>query len=378
MNDLTKVAVRKCADYGEGVEAAMQALLADLGGMGRFVRVGQNVLIKPNLLSDREPDEAVTTHPAVVRAIIRLVRKAGGRPSVGDSPASAVKLAQVWERTGMRALCADEDVPLLNLEKAGSRPFTANGAQFNIAQPVLDADVLINVPKIKTHAFSILTAGVKNLYGAVPGFQKTHLHKLHPRPSDFGHMLVGILATVKPALTIADGIVAMEGEGPAAGKPYPLGILAASANPAALDVVLCRVLGIDPLAVAYLRELIEADRAQSVFERIEVRGDSVGEVQARGFRTPSNLPARMIPRSLARVLGPLVWIRPAISESCIKCGRCVKACPKQALSASDGERPALNPRLCIGCCCCHEVCPVGAISMVQSPLLKLVCGGKMP
>ena len=371
-----EVSLARCASYApDALQAGLEQVLAPLGGLERFVRSGQSVLIKPNLLTDRPPEQAVTTHPVVVQAIIRLVKASGGIPSVGDSPASTVKLAEVWEKTGMRGLCEAEAVPLLNLEKAGSRAFTVDGCTFNIAQPILDADVVINAPKVKTHSLTVLTAGVKNLYGAVPGYQKTNLHVLCPKPADFGHMLVGVLDTVKPALTIADGVTAMEGPGPAAGRPYPLGLLAASCDAAALDVVLCRVLGINPLAVPYLREIIERRSRAGSFDGVEVRGVQIAEIQARRFEAPGNLPARLIPRPLARLAAPLIWIRPAISDACVRCGRCVKACPTEALSMRVGQRPVLKPQRCIGCCCCHEVCPVNAISMARSPLLRALSRG---
>lgn len=356
-----------CRNYSDSLEGALQRLLAPLGGMADFVRPGQSVLIKPNLLTDRAPEEAVTTHPEVVRAIIRAVRACGGNPSVADSPASAAKLEQVWEKTGFRALCEDEGVPLLNLERAGSLPFTMDGISFHVAKPVLETDVLISVPKVKTHTLTTLTAAVKNLYGTLPGYQKAQLHMAFPSPSEFGRMLRAINSKVRPALNIADGIVGMEGEGPAAGKPVALGFLAASKDSEAMDLALCRLLGINPAAVPYL------DPARS---RDPTAQSSVP--QPAHFRVPSTLGARLIPAPLVRLLGRLIWIRPNISESaCIQCGRCVKACPVNALSLESGwPAPRLAPSKCIGCCCCHEICPEQAITMGQSPTVRLLRRGK--
>ena len=376
MRERPQVALHRCADYGPGLEAAVAAVLASLGGMTAFVRPGQRVLIKPNLLSDHAPAEAVTTHPELVRSLIRQVRDCGAAPCVADSPASAVKLARVWERTGFAALCAEERVPLLNLEQAGSQRVVVEGYAFHVARPVLEADALINVPKVKTHALTLLTAAVKNLYGALPGYQKTHFHKDYPRPAGFGRLLHALCRAVPPTLTVADGIVAMDGEGPAAGRPYPLGLLAASAAAPALDMVLCRVLGIDPLAVPYLRPFLEADDAAGRWERIEVLGVTVTEAQARGFRLPRATLTRWIPRPLARALAPLIWVRPAVdAQRCIRCGRCAAACPTAALRLAAADAPAppeLLPARCVGCCCCHEVCPVAAIRMTASPLLRLL------
>ena len=167
--DKALVSLTACSDYSpDAVRAAVACVMDHLGGMKSFVSPGQSVLLKPNLLTDREPDAAVTTHPEVVRALIRLVKESGGRPSVGDSPANVTKIDRVWERTGFRAMCEQEGVPLINFEKAGSTPVTVGSVSFSIAQPVLDADVVISVPKVKTHMLTIFTGAVKNLYGIVP------------------------------------------------------------------------------------------------------------------------------------------------------------------------------------------------------------------
>jgi uncharacterized protein (DUF362 family)/Pyruvate/2-oxoacid:ferredoxin oxidoreductase delta subunit len=367
------VSLVRCASYRAGVREAMERLLSELGGIGRFVQPGQSVLIKPNLLTERAPHEAVTTHPVVVRALIGLLKDAGAKPCVADSPASAVKLERVWEKTGFRALCDEEDVPLINLEKAGSRHFDVDGCSFCIARPVLEADVVVNVPKVKTHVLTTLTAAVKNMYGAVPGYHKTQLHKAHPRPGDFGRLMSAVYRHAPPHLSIADGIVGMEGDGPSGGEPKTLGFLAASADAVALDLTLCRILGIAPDAVPYLEHL----REEGVHDTIDVRGASLRDVAPRSFRTPNTLRVRLIPRPLVRLLAPHLWIRPVFGESCVSCGQCIEACPASALCLRKGERPELTAKACIGCCCCHEVCPAKAVTMNMSPLLSFVRRGRM-
>jgi len=368
-----KVSLAKCSTYSAGLQDAVEQLLSDIGGIGSFVEAGQSVLIKPNLLIDRPPAEAVTTHPETARAVIRAVKKHGARPFVADSPASVMKLEQVWERTGFRAMCSEEEVPLVNLESAGSVQFNSNGCSFTIARPVLEADVIINIPKVKTHALTTLTAAVKNMYGAVPGFQKTQLHKLYPRPSDFSRLLAEIYKTVTPQLSIADGIIGMEGNGPSAGSPVHLGFLAASSDAVALDVTLCRMLNIQHETVPYLDLLTDPDGMG-----VEIVGADPDDLSKTALRVPDTFLPRFIPRLLIRMVAPFVWIRPAFTDKCIVCGRCEKACPVGALTIEQGRQPVLDGRQCIGCCCCHEVCPEKAISMTQSPLLNLVRRGKLP
>lgn len=372
------VAFSRCLDYApDAVAAAVRAVLDALGGIARFVRPGQTVLLKPNLLSDRTPDQAITTHPEVVRALIRVVKAAGARPVVADSPAIAVKIERVWELTGFRALCAEEDAPLLNLEKAGSRPFTIGGVPVSIAAPVLNAEVVINVPKLKTHSLTVLTHAVKNVFGTIPGFQKAMLHKTFPRPRAFGAFLAAYYAHLKPALTIGDAVLGMDGEGPSAGSPVPLGFLAGSADGVALDAAVCRLLKIPPARVPYLAPLRQANVGEQDPAAIRLAGESPDGWSLPPFRLPrARLPVP-IPDWAVRLIGPSIWIRPFFNEACESCGLCVKACPATALTMAPRHRPVVDGRRCIECCCCHEVCPAKAIEMRASPLLRLLSRGKI-
>jgi uncharacterized protein (DUF362 family)/NAD-dependent dihydropyrimidine dehydrogenase PreA subunit len=367
----TRVILTQCSDYVDVAEA-LPRLLDAFGGMGAFVKAGQSVLIKPNLLTDARPDEAVTTHPEVVRAVIRLVRGAGAHPWVADSPANVADLARVWDRTGIQAVCREEDVPLVNLEKAGSERFDVEGVQFTIARPVLEADAIITLPKVKTHLLTGLTGAVKNMYGVVPGLQKTSLHKRYPRTDDFSRMLVMVFRRVKPVLAIADGVVGMEGNGPSAGTPVPLGFLAASADAVALDAVLCRTLGLEVRKVLHLQEAQRAGLGEVDRERIVVEGDGLAALAPRKHRLPDTVPTHLIPRWAARVIKPLIWHRPTFTTRCVFCGQCVKACPADALRIDRGRRPVLTPSACIACCCCHEICPARAIEMRPSLLVRVV------
>lgn len=378
MNNRTQVALARCASYDSGLPEAMEQVLSSLGGIGAWVKPGQSVLIKPNLLTAREPEKAVTTHPEVVRALIRILKRHGAVPSVGDSPSNVTRLEELWTRTGFRALCAEEQVPLLNLEKSGSVPFTVNGFSFSVAQPVLKADVVISVPKVKTHVLTIFTGAVKNMYGTIPGFQKTALHKLHPTPQDFGDLMAAIYSAAKPHLSIADGIVGMDGDGPSGGDPVKLRFLAASADGVALDRVLCAVLGVDPRAVPYFRPLRESHLGETNIDQIDVAGASIADLTPPSFRIPGTARGRLIPGWLVGLLGPLVWIRPRFTDRCVSCGLCVKSCPSQALTIAGKQKPILDASRCIECCCCHEVCPARAILMTPSPFLNFVRRGRLP
>ncbi len=372
MQPRAKVALIKCRSYEfREVNAAVERLFEALGGIGSLVRPGQTVLLKPNLLSDHAPEEAVTTHPEVVRALIRMVKLAGAEPVVADSSASAIKIEQVWEKTGFRAMCAEESVAQLNLEKSGSRSFDFNGIPFSVAKPVLEADVVISVPKLKTHVLTVLTNAVKNMYGVIPGYQKTMLHKQFPDPLAFGGFLAALYAVARPTLTLTDAIVAMQDSGPLAGNPTSLGFLAASVDGVALDTAMCHLLGIKPSRVPYFDFLQQAGTGETRWSGIELVGDPPSQLELHPLRLPKGMAGKVVPDWLYPVVWPFLWIRPRILKNCQACGLCVKACPVAALVQVPGKPPVLNSKLCIQCCCCHEICPARAIEIQLSPLFAL-------
>ncbi len=365
------VALARCGDYGAGLAEAVARAVDLSGGLEDLIRPGQTVLLKPNLLTDAEPERAKTTHPELARAVIRLVRARGANCVVSDSPASVMKIARVWERTGFRRLCEEEGVPLLSLEQEGAEAFEENGVKFAVARRVLDADVVISLPKVKTHVLTTFTCGVKNLYGCVPGMRKSAMHKVYFRQARFSRVLAGIYAHVRPALTIADGVVAMEGNGPSSGRLTTLGLVAAARDAVALDAVLCEVAGLRSASVPYLREMKRRGLGETDWRAVDVVGESIDSVR-HPFLAPNTTGVRLMPQWLVDLAAPLVWCRPGFSEQCVFCGRCVEMCPAGALSMEKGQRPKLNPKACIECCCCHEVCPHHAVEMRLSPLLQRI------
>ena len=370
----TKVTVSflKRAEYSDDMQTAIEELLAGIGGIGNFVQLGHKVLLKPNMLTTRTPEQATTTHPEILRAVIRIVQAQGAIVSVGDSPANVTKIADLWNATGIKKVCDEENVPLLNFENAGSETLEIHGIKVGIAKPVLDADIIITLPKVKTHVLTTYTGAVKNLYGTIPGFQKTMLHKTFPKPDRFGEFIAELYDTIRPQLAIADGIIGMDGEGPSGGNPFKLNFLAASADSAALDASICRLLGIDVNAVGYLKTIGNKQTGVIAAESIKIIGTPIEELTPTGFNVPSTLKTRLIPGWLVQLIDPFVWIRPYFDDKCVFCGKCIKACPVNALTITTGTKPVLEPKSCIGCCCCHEICPEHAIEMQQSPLLSLV------
>ena len=360
----------RCADYADALPPAFARLLSESAILSANTTRGKHVLVKPNLLTDRTPDKAVTTHPALLRLVLRHLKTSGATVSVGDSPASAANLGAVLERSGVGEVCREEGVPFVSFEQAGADTFEVNGFRFAIARPAIEADLIVSLPKVKSHSLTKLTAAVKNLYGAVPGYSKTTLHRLHPKPNDFGRLLQAMWSILPPVVSIADAVIGMEGQGPANGRPVNLGFISASADPFALDIALCRMLHLSPETIPYLSGMLSEHEP-------ECAGD---EVNVASFDVPvgSHL-LGLVPRCLAKMAAKALWVRPRIDGArCIACGKCVKACPAKALSIHIGEErerrraPSMNRSACIGCACCHEVCPRDAIRMKPSPVLRLL------
>lgn len=367
------VSIEKCQSYGiESVQSAINDCIKALGGIKSFIKSGDQVLIKPNMLQAKSPPEAVTTHPKIIEAMINIVQDLGATPLVGDSPGGPKEdLASYWEITGYSEVCNRLDVELVNFEKAGVYVKERNNRKYYITKTVLDSDVIINLPKIKTHSLTMFTGAVKNMYGVIPGLMKTEYHRIAPKPSDFAEIFVDVYALAKPHLNIADCIIGMEGNGPSGGNPRDLGIVLASEDGLALDSLVCHILGKKPLKIPSNRVAYEQGLGEADINNIQVLGEVI---QIKDFKWPPNLASSlsMIPSTIAQSLMKFYWTRPAIDpERCNKCGNCVKSCPVNALE--EGVYiPDYDYSLCINCLCCMEMCPEKAVYLEKSRILRLI------
>ncbi len=224
-------------------------LLEPLGGMKAFVKKGDRVLLKPNLLTGSRPGKECVTRPEIVYCVAQLVQEAGGKPFLGDGPAFGSAMG-VAKASGYLPLIQELNLPIVEFH--GKRYQTIN-EEFNhllLSKEAMDADVVINLPKVKSHVQLTITLGVKNLFGCVPGKMKAWWHMEAGKDSArFGTMLVETARAINPNLTIIDGIIGHEGNGPSGGEPRELGILGASSNVFALDRAILEILNVDPQIV---------------------------------------------------------------------------------------------------------------------------------
>ncbi len=375
----------QCPDYQQAGEK-LGALMDLMGGIGRFARAGEKIVLKANLLREARPEEAVCTHPAVVEAVSRLAKGAGAVPVIVDSPGGGYRygkktLDKIYRTTGM--LQAAENVGIHLNRDTTHRPVSyPQGVlikHFDIIAPVLEADAVFNLSKMKTHLFTGMTGAVKNIFGVIPGRAKPGYHaKLHDGQR-FAGMLLDLYFCVSPRLSIMDAVVAMEGDGPGTGDPRAVGLLLGSQNALALDVVATEIMGLNREQNPVLMEAERRELQPTRIEEVEIIGVDLAEVKVADFKPPRVSAGRI-------GLGPMPWyqrvleplfkdaftVRPrVVRDRCIACGTCIKGCPMEAIRFVN-ERAFIDDDKCIRCYCCHEMCPEEAIGLHSSWLYRLL------
>ncbi len=368
-----QVALVRCNRYEPGeVRSALEEIFAFHGGIEAVVGSGKKVLLKPNLLSAVAPSKTVTTNPLIVKVVAEMIQEAGGKVFIGDSPGHDNQekahricgLQEVIEATGAEPLYFSDPV---YKQVEGYRLW-----EIPLAPELSRVDLVINLAKLKTHSFTGMTAAVKNVYGCVPGKHKARFHFEHPLPKDFSRLLLDVYYAVRPAFSIIDAVVAMEGAGPRNGRPRQVGLLIGGMNALALDVVAASVLGFQPEQVTTNAEARKLRLEGSDLESIIIKGKELEEVRLAGFdlgpvskgrigRLLALLPFARI-RDFMTARRPYPRINP---DLCSGCGVCQQSCPARAIEFC-GSIPDIDYHGCIRCYCCQEFCGQGAVELSGS------------
>lgn len=380
---MSRVAIIRCESYDyNAVKSAVERGLDLIGGVHAFVRQGEKILLKPNLLSADPPERCATTHPSVFKAVAEILKKEGAVLAYGDSPGfhsprTAAKKAGIAE-------AADElGIELADFQNGEEISFHEGiqNKKFFIAKGVLENDGLVSLPKLKTHAFARMTGCVKNQFGCIPGPLKGELHVRVPDANDFARMLVDLNRLIKPRLFIMDGIMAMEGNGPRGGSPKRMNVLLMSSDPIALDATVCRIINLDPEYVPTIKAGWEAGLGTYVKEEIELLGDDLESFIDAEFDVRREPVKPFKPGAIIQFARNMLVPKPHINDSkCIKCGVCVNICPvnPKAVNWHDGVKtkaPSYRYKTCIRCYCCQEMCPESAIYL-KVPLIRKVFARK--
>jgi len=373
-----RVYIAGCPDYEKvNVRKAVRSALDAFGGTAAFGVRGKRVLLKVNLLSAYDPDKAVTTHPEVVCAIACEFTAAGAQVIIADSPGgpyTAQTLRRAYTLCGMDKAAAESGA-VLNYDTSYRRVSYPEGKfskDFDIITPVLDADIVISVAKLKTHGLAYYTGAVKNLFGTVPGLEKAAYHSRYPNKFRFNGVLVDICQLVKPHISFVDGVIGMEGAGPSGGTPRHVGIIGAALNPYALDMAMCNLVSLPVSLVPVLTEAIEQKLVPVSVSELDYLGDDPSVFRTRfapasaggkgglgGFIIRHVIPKPLLERALHALTS---W--PVMTDKCIACGKCAEICPRQVITIKD-RRAVPDHSGCIRCYCCHEICPVQAIDLVK-------------
>ncbi|MDD5529924.1 MAG: DUF362 domain-containing protein [bacterium] len=373
---MTNVSIVRCKDYEQSnVDTAVQKALSLIGNLQDIIKPGNKVLLKVNLLDGTEPSKAVTTHPAIVKSIIELVKKVGGIPIIADSPGSfsANKNNKAIIKSGMKEIADAAGIEALQFESVNNSfvkinvPNAVHLKTMYVARLALEADVIISIPKLKTHLNTLYTGAVKNMFGVIAPKTRDIAHKLGSYKK-FSNSIIDIYSAVKPHLNIMDAVIGMEGEGPHNGSPKFAGLVLASYDAVALDTVASKIIGFNPAdiytnSIADKRGLGKGD-----LSKIRILGETIKDVSVnfkKSAITISNIPPMLMGiYNTVRRIEPLV-----INDKCIKCGVCAESCPAEAIKLS--PYPIINKNLCISCFCCNEMCPENAITTKKSWLLRL-------
>lgn len=369
----SKVAIVKCKNYEPSlVQEATRKAINLIGGVSIFIKPQSRVLVKPNLLLAKEPEFGIDTHPEVMRAVIKILKEINCEIFVGDGPnvwgSQSENVDEVYERSGIKRICEEEKVSLVKFDKRRWR------VKFPLTTRLDNCDNLVNVPKFKTHDFTILTGAIKNLFGLVSGTYKTELHKKYFDKEDFARILVDIYQEARPALTIVDGIVAMQGDGPGtSGKLRDLNLLLAGADCVSLDSVMALIMGLEPFDILTTKEAASRGLGIADINSIEILGEKLEEVIGEPFLLPTTSSfIKKIPRPVINLAKKLIKYYPCVErDNCISCADCIQACPNQAISMKN-KRIIFDYSKCIACFCCQEACPASAIKVKKSVFAKIL------
>lgn len=371
------VFVTRTAGYEEELVLASVKRHFDYFKLSEKLRPGMKVVLKPNLLMKRTPEEATTTHPAVVKGVILCLQQLGIRDIViAESPGgpyTRAYLSPIFSSTGMRQVARETGVSLYDAcksyETEVKNPVMCSS--FTLIEPFADADFVIDLPKLKTHGMMLLSGGVKNLFGTIPGLMKPELHWRFPEKERFSAMLLDLCETVRPHFVLCDAVVSMEGDGPSGGTPKQTGMLLSAESPYALDLLLCKVVGLSAKEVLTVRQAVERGLCPARVEEIPLAGDP--PTYFPDFQKPRSKSidfSEHIPKPLQALANRFLTSRPAIQASrCIGCGKCAESCPPKTIRI-ENRKAQIDPKGCIRCFCCHEMCPVKAIQIRRRGIFR--------
>jgi len=358
-----KVVATRCR-LEEDIPTAIDSLFDNLDNdiLLKLFKPGFKVLIKPNIVNNMPPSSGVITKPEIVEAVIKKVQSFGALPIIAEGQVHGIKsdgfsasgLKKIAEKNGISLVDLNQDAPVeVKIEKGKILK------KVKVAKTVLECDKIISLPVMKTNIAVLVTLSLKNMIGILVAFEK---HKVHLNGlSGINQCIVDLNTRFRPDLTITDGIIGMEGDGPTNGKPIRPGVLLASFDPVAADSAACHIMGINPKSVKYLR-LAEEEKLGST--HYELIGPSLSEIKI-DYELPTTYRSKLRLLGINRFEPFFMWLINKHSyirideTKCNGCGVCKEICPSRVITVVQGKA-VVNRKECLKCICCQEVCSVGA------------------
>ena len=328
---------------------------------------GKNVAVKPNLLHKTGVEKCVTTHPSYTRAACEYFTSLGASVVVCDSPGG------LYNKSLVEGVA--KETGTLEAAKLGGGEFNEDYGfemrsnheyseySFNIINPLVKADVIVNLARLKTHALCEMTAAVKNMFGSIPGLQKAEQHARFPSKDSFASMICDVCLINSPQINLVDMVVCMEGNGPSGGTLRKVGAVAVSANPFAVDLLCSHIMGYETKEVGTIKSAISRNLCPQSVEMLEVIGDDYKKYVCR-FKRPDSAAGgivKQIPSIFGGRVRDALERKPVIKKSlCVGCGICKNNCPVDAITIKD-KKAKIDKTKCIKCYCCQEFCPKLAV-----------------
>ncbi|MBE6712243.1 MAG: DUF362 domain-containing protein [Ruminococcaceae bacterium] len=354
----------------------VEKIIADHGGYQRLFAKGKKVVIKPNLVMKKKPEGGATTHPALLEAVLLCLLPHTRDITVAECSGglnTEALMKGVYRETGIEEVCQKHGIPIHYQMNAAEvfPPEPISCRKLEVLDIFTTADVFINLAKMKTHSLTTVTGAAKNLYGVIPGLRKVEHHANNPKVDDFAKLICDINKALPPTLSIVDGILGMEKDGPTGGAPkWAYGLLG-GVNPYAIDEAMCRFMGID----SKLSPIQECAKKHGLFDgEYNLTGDSMEDHLPTPFILPDSQKPNLLRDFLGMYNGKLSRFlapKPKIKKSlCIGCGECARLCPKKTITVKNGKAK-IHHKNCIRCWCCQEMCPKKAVLTHSNPIMKL-------